>query len=187
MEVMTTNDGMLRGILAVPYGCDAEVPVWDFFFIRSDGTTVRFHTNYSNNKVEVANVDAAHPHEMPLPPHNGKGRSDGRGTYKRQTIGNYEQIERSSQTDRGGGDRGGGGGSGVADPMVQDAPPPPGLGNDEWDGRGGWYCAWTRTGGDAWNAWQDWRTTHGWQDWGSGWQRQDHGAASSSREGNWWQ
>ena len=175
-----------------PYAADAEVLVWDFFVTRTDGTTVRFHTNYSNKKVEVASVDVAQPPlQLPGPPQKGKGKSDGPGTYRRKTTGNYEQIVGSSKTDRGGGDRGGGDrcggdrgggdrgegdrgggcGSGVAEPNGQVIPPaPPGLQQTCWNG---------------WNGWRDRGTANGWHDWHSKWQSHEHGAAGSSTDNNW--
>ena len=176
-----------------PYAADAEVRVWDFFVTRTDGTTVRFHTNYKDKKVQVASVDGAQtPLQLPGPPQKGKGKSDGPGTYRRKTTGNYEHIVGSSKTDRGGGDRGGGDrgggdrgggdrgegdrgggwGSGVAEPSGQGiSPTPPGLQGTWWDG---------------WNDWQDGSTTNGWQDWRSTWQSHEHGAASSSTGNNWY-
>ena len=56
---------------------------------------VRFHANYSNNKVEVA--DLSDPPGLPGPPRQGKCKSDGRGTYRRQTTGNYTTVIRSAQ------------------------------------------------------------------------------------------
>ena len=73
-----------------PYGEGAAVPVWDFFVTRTNGTMVRFHTNYSNNKVEVA--DLMDPRGLPGPPRKGKGRSDGPGTYRSKTTGNYNTV-----------------------------------------------------------------------------------------------
>ena len=91
--------------LGRPYGPEAVVPVWDFFVTRTDGSTVRFHTNYRNNKVEVAKVSGGRAtEELPKPPRKGPGKSDGPGTYRRQTQGNYDEIARSSQNNRGGGD-----------------------------------------------------------------------------------
>ena len=78
------------------------------------------------------------PPELPRPPAAGKGRGDGKGTYRSNTRGNYVDIVRSPQNNRGGGD-----GSAVAEPEG-DAPllaldkgeppgdaPPPGLDNGE--------------------------------------------------------
>ena len=146
-----------------PYGAGAQVPLWDFFVTRSDGTTVRFHTNFTNNKVEVAKVDGAHAaNELPKPPNKGKGKSDGPGTYKRQTTGNYDATVRSPQTHRGGG-----GGSAVAKQgLGLDAPP--GLNNEEPDRSDGWRGGWTN---GSWpGGWQDWNYGSGWRDWGSEWQ-----------------
>ena len=165
-------------MLGLPYDGDASVPVWDFFVTRSDGTTVRFHTNLNNNKVEVAMVDGASANlVLPQPPRAGKGRSDGPGTYKRQTRGNYDESVRSSQTHHSGCD-----GSAVAEP--------PGLQNDEPAQNDGWRSGWSN---DAWSGRQNWSSDAGsahWshstggQEWGSrdGWQDR----ASSSAGGRRW-
>ena len=154
-----------------PFGKDADVPVWDFFVTRTDATIVRFHTNYNDNKVQVAKVGGPQAiHELPKPPTKGKGKSDGRGTYKRLTQGNYDETVRSPQTHSGGGDV-----SAVAEP------PPPGLGNDERDRNDGWRSGWKE---NAWSGWRGWKS--GWQeqDWGARWQ--DRGAAGSSTDKSWW-
>ena len=138
---------------------------WDFFDTRSDGTTVRFHTKFTQNKVEVAKVDGAQAnHELRQPPAKGKGRSDGPGTYKRKTQGNYDESVRSSQTHHGGGD-----GSAVAEP--------PGLPNDEPDQSDGWRK-------DAWSDWQDWNSDSGWKPWGHSkkwqeWEWQEWGSSAT--------
>ena len=180
-----------------PYGPEVDVPVWDFFLTRSDDTCVRFHTNFTNNKVEVAEVTGRHqPIELPKPPNNGKGKSDGRGTYSRHVKGNYEQTVRSSQPDRGGGGGGGGGGgSGAAGrPRVDQAPTvpepaePPGALGDQSDGRGGWRSDWNWKGGNAWDGWWDWKSDsndHGWSGWDNGsWSRwqEGHNFAGSSHD-----
>ena len=175
--------------LGRPYAEDAAVPVWDFFVTRTDGTAVRFHTSYSNNKVEVAKVSEAQAaHELPKPPKNGKGKSDGRGTYRRKTQGNYDHVAPSPRNNRGGGD-----GSSVAEPRrgrdalprndplaapLEAAPPglappesaPPGLDNSKPHRSDGWRRGWTD---DSWNGWQDWSA--GWQDRDSGWQESGSG------------
>ena len=161
--------------LGRPYGEDALVPVWDFVITRTDGTMVRFHTNYSNNKVEVAKVCATK--ELPKPPRKGKGRSDGRGTYRRIAEGNYDQSVRSSQGNHGGG----GDASAVAEPRLGEGAtaPPPGLQESEPDRSDGGQRGWTD---GAWNGSDGQQTRwtheswHGWQEWGSGWQDR----------GSWW-
>ena len=90
-----------------PFDTDAPVPVWDFVIVRTDGSTVRFHTNYSNNKVEVAT--AKDPPVLPGPPRRGKGNSDGPGTYRSKTSGNYTTDSRKVDKTRGGGEVAGGG------------------------------------------------------------------------------
>jgi hypothetical protein len=195
--------------LGRPYAEDAAVPVWDFFITRTDGTTVRFHTSYTNNKVEMAKVSKDQTaHELPKPPKKGKGKSDGRGTYRRKTQGNYDQVAPSRQNNRGGGDE-----SAVAEPRrggdalprnnplaapPEAAPPemaPPGLDNSEPRERDGWRRGWTENRGwtedrgwtrDSWNGWQDWSS--GWQDRGSGWRSDWQGRGYSSNDASWrWQ
>ena len=165
-------------MLGLPYDGDASVPVWDFGVTRSDGTTVRFHTNLNNNKVEVAMVDGASANlVLPQPPRAGKGRSDGPGTYKRQTRGNYDESVRSSQTHHSGCD-----GSAVAEP--------PGLQNDEPAQNDGWRSGWSK---DAWSGQQNWSSDSGWKHWGHSTGGQEWGSsdgwqdrASSSADGWRW-
>ena len=124
-------------LLGRPYAEDAAVPVWDFFVTRTDGTTVRFHTSYTNNKVEMKKVSEDQAmEELPKPPKKGKGKSDGRGTYRRTTQGNYDRVAPSPQNNRGGGD-----GSAVAKAAPEAAAPdaaPPGLDNSEPQRSDGW-------------------------------------------------
>ena len=179
--------------LGRPYAEDATVPVWDFVVTRTDGTAVRFHTSYTSKKVEVAKVreDPA-AHELPKPPKNGKGRSDGRGTYRRQTRGNYDNVVPSPRNNRGGGD-----GSAVAEPRLagdalpRNGPPaaPPelhdsephrsdewrrGRTDDSWHGRQGWSSGWQ----DRVAGWQE--PGSGWQDQGCDWQGRGSGSADAS-------
>lgn len=160
--------------LGRPYSEDASVPVWDFFVTRSDGTTVRFHTNYSNNKVSVASVHE--PPEWAQPPKKGKGMSDGPGTYKRVTFPNYTFTVHCRQD--GCGD--GGGGSAVAEarlgldtvPTNDQATPPPGFQNTACDQGDTWQRDQTDDTRTDWRGWRSWRQdpSSGSQDWGSGWQ-----------------
>ena len=77
--------------LGTPFPDDAHVPVWDFHVYRTDGVVVRFHTSLTNHKVEVAIVPGpCAPPGLPTPPAAGKGMSDGPGTYRRKTAGNYD-------------------------------------------------------------------------------------------------
>ena len=108
MAVTTISVRMLRWIFAAPTPQTPVSPVWDFFVTRTDGTAVRFHTDYTDNKVAVARV-SVDPPELPRPPAAGKGRGDGKGTYRSKTRCNYTAIERSPQN-------GGGAGSAVAEP-----------------------------------------------------------------------
>ena len=82
------------------------------FLTFTDGSMVRFHTNYSTpSKVEVAYLRLNWP--LPLPPKAGKGKSDGPGTYRRITAANYPYPIPAGT--RGGGDGGTSGGSGGVD------------------------------------------------------------------------
>ena len=80
--------------LRQPFVDGAWVPVWDFHVYRTDGNIVRFHTSATNKKVEVAVVGSSEwgirDFVFPNPPMAGRGKSDGRGTYRRQTLGNYD-------------------------------------------------------------------------------------------------
>ena len=157
-----------------------------FFLTRTDGTIVRFHTNFSNNKVELAKVSATQ--ELPKPPEKGKGKSDGRGTYRRKTAGNYDTILRSPQGTNTGGAAasavaGGGDASAVAEPRLgNDAvAPPPGIEDREHDQRGGWHRGWN---GAEWNGndeQQQWWTNEAWHGWqGSGAEWQDRGTRAEA-------
>ena len=86
--------------LGRPFDPEAPVPLWDFVVRRTDGNVVRFHTSLKGNKVEIAYGVLALPNAAPC---KGKGKSEGRGTYKRKTAANYEQALRSSQDTSGSG------------------------------------------------------------------------------------
>ena len=77
-----------------PFAKEAPVPVWDFHVYRTDNVVTRFHTSLTNNKVEVATVDSGLV--LPGPPKAGKGKSDGEGTYKAKTTGNYQESYRGT-------------------------------------------------------------------------------------------
>ena len=77
-----------------PFAEGAPVPLWDFHVYRTDNVVVRFHTSLTTTKVEVATVGSGLV--LPGPPMAGKGNSDGRGTYKYQTTGNYEASYRGT-------------------------------------------------------------------------------------------
>ena len=99
--------------VGTPFAEGAAVPVWDFHVYRTDNVVVRFHTSLTSGKVEVATVGSGLV--LPGPPMAGKGKSDGRGTYRHHTAGNYEGSLR--------GGRAAGKGSAVAD-VGQHGPPP---------------------------------------------------------------
>ena len=121
---------------------------------------------------------------LPQPPRSGKGRSGGRGTYRRQTQGNYQRIVRSPQTpetNRGGGDAPAA--LAVAEPG-RGPEVPPGLQNQQRDRRDEWRSGWTeRTwsgwAGDAWSGWNEWSDGTGQQRWDPEWQGRRDDAASS--------
>ena len=69
-----------------------ELPVWDFFVTRTDGTTVRFHPTHGSKRIMVS--DASSPYGLTGPPLRGNGESDERGTYRSETIGNYQLVVR---------------------------------------------------------------------------------------------
>ena len=159
--------------LGNPFVANAPVPVWDFMVTRSDGLTVRFHTNKTNSKVQVARVDG--PLQLPEPPRAGKGKSDGRGTYRRQTEGNYEASVRGVQPPQ----PSGGDGSAVAEPPGRRAA------SDGWRSQGS---------NDTWHGWQHGGsndTWHGWQHGGSndawhGWQHHNSGGDGSAVADSQW-
>ena len=62
-----------------PFPQDAEVPIWDFVVRRANGMAIRFHPQLTNKKVEIASISMS---PLQDPPAAGKGKSDGRGTYR---------------------------------------------------------------------------------------------------------
>jgi hypothetical protein len=60
-----------------PYQLE-QLRVWNFLFVRSDGSTVRLHPQWSKTVVDVV---ADNKYEVEIP-YSGLGESDGRGTYR---------------------------------------------------------------------------------------------------------
>ncbi len=174
-----------------PYEEDAPAPVWDFFLTRSDGTSVRFHTNYSNNKVEVANL--SDPPPLPGPPEAGRGKSDGRGTYRRKTACNYtswanhgggggadaaqENVGGTGGADAAQENVGGTGGAGaVPNPQASNGGGGGNAAQASNGGGGGGNAAQANHGGggggdgsnwqgwqwDSWNEWRGWQSNPRW-------------------------
>lgn len=56
-----------------------QLKVWDFLLVRSDGSTVRLHPNWSNTFVDALE-GSGHETEVEIP-WSGLGGSDGPGTY----------------------------------------------------------------------------------------------------------
>ena len=77
-----------------PFPADAPVPVWDFHVLTSDGMVHRFHPDYSRCRAATAKVEGV-PIGLPSPPIHGRGESDGPGTYRWITNGNYDVVERT--------------------------------------------------------------------------------------------
>ena len=170
-----------------PFARDAPVPVWDFVVTRTDGVTTRFHTSFTTNKVEIATAGTGLV--LPGPPLAGKGKSDGPGTYKRHTAGNYDASFRGT-----------GKGSAVADPRdaqggapaQADAPWP------RWHGAAGaeaQQAEWGKAKAAWWEQKQEpaspaggWWSGADW--WGSGWGSRgagpwgsDHGGGAGGASG----
>ena len=59
---------------------DTKLRVWDFVLIRSDGTGVRLHPEWSKNRF-ASFAPEGHEEEIPIP-WAGLGKSDGPGTYR---------------------------------------------------------------------------------------------------------
>ena len=173
---------------------------------RTDGTMCRFHPALKNNKVEFAAVELPIQPPCNPPPAKGKGKSDGRGTYRRKTAANYDGTARNPQNNHGGGgetssshdNHGGGCADGGWDGWLaagdaasaQDQPPAP-LGADPWGSyrppgsahelTPGWHQnnEWQpRRQDDSWHGWEGWQddSWHGWRDWGP-----------ARASGGWWQ
>ena len=75
------------------YG-SVPVPIWDVVVTRSDGTAVRFHPSQTSRKISI--MDFAELFETEGP-ENGKGQSDGPGTYRRMLQGSYHERGGSSK------------------------------------------------------------------------------------------
>ena len=69
-----------------PFHPDMPVPIWDFVVLRMDGTEVRFHTSQTSKRVEIADMQRPFERDGPAA---GKGKSDGRGTYRRMVASSY--------------------------------------------------------------------------------------------------
>ena len=105
----------------VPFPDDAPVPVWGFHVLTSDGRVHRFHPDYTKRRAATSLVLGV-ANNLPAPPDAGRGGSDGLGTYRRITDGNYDVVERK------------GGGKGKGKPTqstvveaIEDVPPTPGT------------------------------------------------------------
>ena len=72
-----------------PFPKDAPVPIWDFVVWRSDGTAVRLHPSQTQKKIAI--MDYASQGFDRNGPKAGKGKSDGRGTYKAMLAGSYTE------------------------------------------------------------------------------------------------
>ena len=75
-------------VLKIEYAADAPVPLLDFVVFRADGTAVRFHPSQTTTKINISDAAAAFETEGPS---RGKGKSDGRGTYRRMEANNYQE------------------------------------------------------------------------------------------------
>ena len=64
---------------------------WDFVLLRSDGTAVRLHPEWSTSTIPTFAVEG---HTEPVEiPHNGLGKSDGKGTFsKYKKVGRQETL-----------------------------------------------------------------------------------------------
>ena len=100
-----------------PYPEQAEVPVWDFYIIRGNGTGCRFHPNKTNRKISFTELEdrSGRSSYATGPPHKDTPR-------KFQTTLGITYEERLNNPRTGGG---GGGGGGPAPPRPPPPPPPP--------------------------------------------------------------
>ena len=71
-----------------PYSPRAPVPVWDFVAWRSDGTGMRMHPNQTNKKVSMTPMNSEYER---VGPRQGRGNSDGPGTYRAQLAATYSE------------------------------------------------------------------------------------------------
>ena len=69
---------------------------WDFILVRSDGSAVRVHPEWTKPRIPTFAVEG---HEEPVEiPQNGLGRSDGSGTFRRyRTLGQQETLRFESR------------------------------------------------------------------------------------------
>ena len=72
------------------YDDAAPVPIWDFVVTRVDGSGIRFHVSQTNRKVEL--IDVADLDYETEGPRKGKGKSDGKGTYRRMLASSYNEA-----------------------------------------------------------------------------------------------
>ena len=169
-----------------PFAEGAPVPLWDFHVYRTDGVVTRFHTSLTTNKVEVATLDSGLV--LPGPPRAGKGKSDGKGTYRAITTGNYQDSLRGT----GVAGQAAPAGSAVAELRQPEAPPQADASWPPWrDAAGAWWdTAWweakeqeTSTPDQA-NAWweaKEQEAKAAW--WGAAWWE----AKSWEAKAAWWQ
>ena len=57
--------------------------IWDFLFMRDDGSEFSCHPEYSTTKFGGYEGEAEQDHELPKGPKGGKGGTEGKGTFKR--------------------------------------------------------------------------------------------------------
>ena len=65
---------------------EQRAALWDFYALRADGSSVRFHPNLQNNKMSISDGLKNVPMD---PPEKGRGQSDGPGTFKRMVAQAY--------------------------------------------------------------------------------------------------
>lgn len=79
------------------YPADAPVPIWDFVVTQCDGKKVRFHPNLKCGQVTISSM----AHDLrATPPTAGKGKSDGKGTFRAMVNQAYPDGHVSSREPR---------------------------------------------------------------------------------------
>ena len=74
-----------------PIPKEADAFVWDFHVLTSNGEVHRFHPDYTKKKAGAVKVLGLAP-SLPQGPAAGRGLSDGPGTFRRISDGNYNPV-----------------------------------------------------------------------------------------------
>ena len=90
-EVRPRPNSYDHGRQKQPHAPDHQLMDWDFLLVRSDGSAVRLHPEWSKPQIPTFAVEG---HTEPVEiPRKGLGKSDGRGTFRwYKNIGQQETL-----------------------------------------------------------------------------------------------